>query len=176
VRRICLTELGPAQVTVDLGALPHGVYALELNTDNAGNKGTLRVSESQITLAFDHEDGIEIVRPTTMRVPENTYWGKIGYHEESSSDLVDAFLEKLAAAGAEFNKQTPGHYYHYEIDSAGEIIAETVHSGTRFLKAFIFQYEGNESVLTDLIRIDGKNYEDALSIRVETFRGDVLRP
>jgi hypothetical protein len=132
----------------------------------------LRVSDTEIELILEQYNGIYIIRPTTYRVPQKTYWGNIGYHTSSSINLVDEFLQKLADKGAQFNKQTPGHYFYYEIDQNGEIITNTENSGYYFVKAFIFQYNGNESELNDLIMIDGKNYKADLSINMETFKGE----
>lgn len=169
---ICFTALGPASTVVDLKAVANGEYPIELNNANLKNKGILRVSDNEIQLIFEQQNGIEIVRPTTKRVPQKTYWGTIGYHQSSSATLVTEFLQKLTDKGAEFNKQTPGHYFYYEIDQNGDVITNTENSGYYFVKAFIFQFDGNESELKDVIKIDGKAYKTDLSINVETFKGE----
>ena len=169
---ICFTAPGPASTTVDLQTVQNGDYQIELNNANLKNKGTLRLSETEIELVFGQLNGIEIIRPTTKRVPQKTYWGTIGYHTSSSVTLVNEFLQKLRDKGAGFNKQTPGHYFYYEIDQNGDIITNTENSGYYFVKAFIFQFDGNESELKDHISIEGKTYKADLSINVETFRGE----
>jgi len=169
---ICLTALGPATASVELGAIAEGEYAFELNNADQKNKGTLKITESEIKLIFDHQNGIEIVRASTKRVPEKTYWGTIGYHTSASSTLVDEFLQKLSDEGAMFNKQQPGHYFYYEIDESGEIVANTENSGYYFMKAFIFQYDGDESALKAFITTDAKQYGSQLSIYLTSFRGE----
>lgn len=169
---ICFTALGPATVLVDLNKVSNGEYELELNNANLKNKGTLRVTEEEIALLFSQQNGIEFVRTHTRRVPEKTYWGYIGYHEASSAALAAEFLQKLADQGVEFGKQTPGHYFYYEIDDSGEIIATAENSGYHFIKGFIFQYSGDETALRDLVQIDGKTYRDDLSISVSTYKGE----
>ncbi|MFN7600658.1 MAG: hypothetical protein ACK5R0_04590, partial [Bacteroidota bacterium] len=139
---------------------------------NLKNTGVLRVNDNEIQLVFSQQNGIEIVRPTTRRVPQNTYWGTIGYHQSSSINLVNEFIQKLTDKRAKFNKQTPGHYFYYEIDQNGDIITNTENSGYYFVKAFIFQFDGDESELKDVIKIDGKAYKVDLSINVETFKGE----
>ena len=106
---VCLTAIGPATTLVDLDGLSNGEYAIEVNNANLKNKGTLKVTD--ISLLFDKKNGIDFVRSNTKRVPDNTYWGTIGYHDESSSTLVDEFVQKFSDAGAVFSAQTPGHYF-----------------------------------------------------------------
>jgi hypothetical protein len=171
---ICLTALGPATVSIDLGSISNGEYEIELNHGELRNAGILKITDTEIDLLFDRPHGIEIMRPSTLRVPEKTYWGRIGYHQASSASLVDEFLQKLSDNGAVFNKQTPGHYFYYEIDNGGEIITNTENSGYYFVRAFIFQYDGDESALKDLIQVDGKNYKNDLSIYAETYKGEQI--
>lgn len=169
---ICFTALGPASTVVDLKTVKSGDYPIEFNNANLKNTGILRVNDNEIQLVFGQQNGIEIVRPTTKRVPQNTYWGTIGYHQSSSINLVNEFIQKLTNKGAKFNKQIPGHYFYYEIDQNGDIITNTENSGYYFVKAFIFQFDGDESELKDVIKIDGKAYKVDLSINVETFKGE----
>lgn len=171
---LCLTALGPATTTVDLDVVPNGEYQIELNNAALKNKGFLRVSEAEIKLIFQTENGIEILRPTTRRVPQNTYWGTIGYHVASSGNLADAFLQKLSDNGAAFNKQAPGHYYYYEIDQNGDIVADVENSGYYFMKAFIFSFDGDESDLKALVAEEGGKYKSELTINMQTFRGESL--
>jgi hypothetical protein len=171
---LCLTATGPATTSVDLNTLRNGEFEIELNNAYLKNKGTLKVTDTEIELLFDQENGIEIVRPNTKRVPGKTYWGTIGYHVQSSSVLADEFIQKFVAQGAAFNKQTPGNYFYYDINSAGDIVSNVESSGYYFLKAFIFQYDGDESALKNLIEVDGKNYKKDLSISVQTYKGEQI--
>jgi hypothetical protein len=169
---ICFTALGPASTVVDLRSVKSGEYPIEFNNAKLKNRGMLKVNDNEIQLVFSQQTGIEIVRPITKRVPQNTYWGTIGYHQSSSINLVNEFLQKLTNKGAKFNKQTPGHYFYYEIDENGDIVTDMQNSGYYFVKAFIFQFDGDESELKNFIRIDGKPYKADLSINVETFKGE----
>ncbi len=174
ITTICLTALGPATTLIDFNALSNGEYEIELNNATLKNKGTLKVTNTDISLIFDQENGIDFVRQHTKRVPNKTYWGTIGYHIQSSSDLVDEFIQKFADAGAVFNKQSPGHYFYYEIDNSGDIISNVENSGYYFMRKFIFQYDGDESKLKELVEVDGKNYKETLSMRLETYKGEMF--
>ncbi|WP_158858601.1 hypothetical protein [Lunatibacter salilacus] len=168
----CFTALGPATTSIDLHTLPNGEYEIELNNQSLKNTGTLFVTETDISLQFGSTNGIEFVRETTKRVPENTYWGAIGFHVEASSTLVEEFVQKFKDAGAVFNIQSPGHYFYYEIDDSGEIFAEVENSGYYFLEKFIFQYDGDEEKLKELVQVKGKEYHEALYISIGTYKGE----
>jgi len=171
---VCLTALGPATTTIDLNSVSNGDYEIELNNANLKNKGTLKVTDTDISLQFGSKNGIDFIRTNTKRVPDKTYWGTIGYHIQSSSTLADGFIQKFAAAGAVFSKQPPGHYFYYEIDNSGDIVTNVENSGYYFMKNVIFQYDGDESELKELVQVEGKNYKETLSIRVETYKGEMF--
>jgi hypothetical protein len=171
---LCLTALGPATTLLDFNTLSNGEYEIELNNANLKNKGILSVTDTDVTFIFGQKDGIDFVRENTKRVPTKTYWVTIGYHTESSSTLVDKFIQKFSDAGAVFNKQSPGHYFYYEIDSSGDIIANVENSGYYFMRRFIFQYDGDESKLKELVQVEGKDYKETLSMRLETYKGEMF--
>jgi len=173
-QRVCLTALGPAKATVELGDLPNGEYSIALNNANLKNKGTLRVTDSEIVLQFGRTKGIQFVRSATKRVPPNTYWGMIRYGTASTSQQAELFIQRFADIGAEFHPQEPGHYYHYEIDDSGNLVADPLRYGSS-VKTFIFQYDGDESKLKDLIQSEGASQHGSISIRVETYKGEVFR-
>jgi hypothetical protein len=171
---VCLTALGPARTVVDLNALPNGEYTLELNNAQLKNKGTLKLTDTDISLIFGIRNGIDFERINTKRVPQKTYWGTIGYHVQSSSTKADEFIQKFEDLGAVFNKQSPGHYFYYEIDNFGNMITHVENSGYHFIKGFIFQYDGDESKLKELVQVEGKNHKATLSIKLETYKGEVF--
>ncbi|GCC51926.1 hypothetical protein SanaruYs_21570 [Chryseotalea sanaruensis] len=171
---LCLTAFGPATVVIDLNSVANGEYEIELNNAKLRNKGTLKVTDTDISFQFGKRNGIDFIRTTTMRVPNNTYWGTIGYHVASSSTLVDEFIQKFVDAGANFGEQLPGHYFYYEIDNAGDIVTNAENSGYYFMRNFIFQYDGDETELEQIVEVEGKNFKEALSIRLSTYEGETF--
>lgn len=170
---ICLTAIGPAKGEVDLSNLSNQQYELELNNGNLKNWGVIKISDSEIVLDFKNQKGIEIVTPVLKRVPDKTYWGTIGYARQSSENAVNQFINKLSTIGVEFNKQSPGYYFYYEIDGKGKIIYESEGSGYYHGKGLIFQYKGDESTLKNLIHVDGKEYlADDIYISIWTYKGE----
>jgi hypothetical protein len=171
---LCLTAFGPATALLDFNSVPNGEYAIELNNANLKNRGTLKITDTDITLLFGKKNGIEFVRHNTKRVPNNMYWVTVGYHVQSSSILVDEFIQKFADIGAVFSKQSPGHYFYYEIDNSGNIVANVENSGYYFMRKFIFQYDGDESKLRELVQVDGKNYKETLSMSLQSYKGEMI--
>lgn len=171
---ICLTAIGPASTVIELNSTSNGNYQIELNNGNLKNKGTLEVSDSEIAINIAQQNGIEILRPVTKRVPSKTYWGTIGYHTESTINKVNEFLQKLKDNGAIFNKQNPGHYFYYEIDQNGDIVTNTENSGYYFMKASIFQYNGDEVGFKQQIKELAVPYYDDMSINVQTYKGEQI--
>lgn len=170
---ICADAFGPARAVVDLGPLLNGQYWLELNHGGRKNKGLLIITETDIDLLFAQLDGIQLLRTNLKRVPPQTYWGRIGYHEETSIALVDDFLKRLEDSGASFGKQVPGDYGYYQIDGEGEIKDPENH-GKRFIRSVIFQYDGNATELKELIRSGGGLDISELSVLITSFEGEVI--
>jgi len=169
---MCFTALGPATKLIDLHEVPVGAYEIELINGKHINKGILHVTATAISFQFGSTDGIDFVRTETKRVPEKTYWGTIGYHVPASTSLVDGFIQKFTDVGAVFDKQSPGHYFYYEIDSSGDIIAEVENSGYHFMRKFIFQYDGDESKLKELVQVEGEKQKENLHINLSTYKGE----
>ena len=169
----CLTALGPATASINLGHLRDGVYDFELNNGALKNIGKLIITDTEATLEFITQNGIEIIRETTLRVPEANYWGTIGYHSEESVEKVNEFLAQLKSiVGVEAVKQVPGDYFFYQIDQHGEIVTRTENSGYYFTRAFIFQVKGEEEKAMEEIISIATAYFDEMYINIETYKGE----
>lgn len=170
----CLTALGPATASLDLGNAMTGQRNMELNTPTQRNACNLTITQSEIILDFPQQNGIEIIRKVTKRVPEFIYWGTIGYHTESSLDQVEEFLQKLESEGAVFEKQIPGDYHYYQIDDNGEIVVNRENSGYWFVEGFIFRFQGNEVAFKENVLSLSREYFPDLYINIATFRGETI--
>lgn len=169
---VCATAIGPATTEIDLSTLSNGQYTLELNNAGVKNEGLLKISDTEIVLDFKNQKTIEIIKPTTKRVPAKTYWGTIGYASVSSENAVNQFIEKLKNIDVKLNKQQPGYYYYYQIDNDGAMVFDTKNSGYYYAKGLIFQYSGDESKLKNLIQVDGKLlHKDDVYISFWTYQG-----
>lgn len=168
---ICLTSLGAAFSWIELGTLSDGNYDLQLNGPNWTNRGILKVTSNEFELIFKNLKGIEIPRSVLKRVPENTYWGTIGYHQASTLPKVDSLIAKMAQNGAIFQTQVPGDYRYYEIDTKGNIMDPEL-SGYYFVKSLIFQLKGNDAGIRNLIRTDGIMQKENMSINIYNDKGE----
>ncbi|MGC4233163.1 MAG: hypothetical protein QM594_09300 [Niabella sp.] len=167
----CLTAIGPARTGVNLPS-ENGTYEIGLHNGKFSNTGTLVISDEKVDILFEKTRGIDILRQTTRRVPPNTYWGTIGYHSAGTGNKVNEFLEKASVLGADFRKQTPGHYFFYEIDKNGNIVTHTETSGYHFSKKFIFQFTGDEASFKSQIKQLAKTYFGDMNISIETYKGE----
>ena len=170
---ICATALGPATSSVDLGSIPNGDYYIELNNGNIKNKGLLSVTNREVELVFAQQNGIEIVVPKLMRVPENSYWGIVGYHNQDAAGLVNEFVNELKALGAEFNKQNSGDYWHYQVGEEGEMKLPENH-GYYFAEPVLFQYRESEADLKELIRSFGEQHQGKVYLYFNSYKGEQI--
>lgn len=63
----CANASGPARAEINLGDLQAGEYALTLAVGDFSNNGTLQVTETEISLSFPQQNGIEILTPVIQR-------------------------------------------------------------------------------------------------------------
>lgn len=171
---LCLTALGPATVWIDAGVLSAGEYDIEFNNGSLVNRGKMIITDADIGLRFAEQRGISIVRQVTRRIPEKTYWGVIGYHDQSSATVANTFIRKFKDLGAKFDGQVPGYYSYYEIDEAGNRVFDRSKSGYWFAVPFVFQFYGDEAELKKLIQIEGNAYKNEVSISSENYKGEQL--
>lgn len=170
----CLTALGPASVVVSLPTLENGTYPIGLNNGNLFNNGQLVITNDELKLNVSQPKGISIIRSSTRRVPQNTWWGTIGYHTAATESKVSEFLQKATTLGAQFNKQTPGHYFYYQVDNNGDAMADVANSGYYFMKAFVFQYTGDEVSFAAALKQLAKTYFDDMYIHIQNDKGGYI--
>lgn len=171
---VCLTAFGPALANIELGNPANGVYDIVITTDETINSGKLYVSTDHYILDFDQTGRIGFTNHILNRVPENTIWGTIGYHNSDTKPLAEEFIESLKNLGAETRSYLPGNYGYFSISSKGEIEPPENH-GNYFIDAFILEYTGKSGNLKDIVRNYGLNYNDRLKILLYTTEGDMFR-
>jgi hypothetical protein len=168
----CLTAIGPATTTIDLGPLSEGTYALNLYNGGIKQTGTLVVTADSYEVVFDENATFGFTDKLLNRIPEQTIWGLIGYATAETAPRVNSFLEALVDLGAEKRSYAPGDYRMFWIDEKGEI---TDYPGALwgyyFNRPFVFHYSGDLAGIDQLVR----QYKDEMSIRVATDKGEELR-
>ncbi len=167
---ICPTAIGPARANHSFDLL-NGNYDIELINDNISNSISLMVDSEKYIIKSLLVRNIVLEMDTLYRVPAYTYWGTIGYHQESSERLVNDFIDTLKIMGANFKSFKNGNYGYFTIVD-NEIQAPMNH-GYHFAKAIIFEIdENNEQILKDGILNFAEIYRNDLSISITSFRGE----
>jgi hypothetical protein len=168
----CLTAIGPATSNVDLGVLANGTYELNINS----SKGKLVVSDESYSITFSGKEKFEIVNPQLMRIPSNTIWGTIGYHDKATAVIVQAIVESLQGLGAVRQQYKQGFYGEFDIDSSGQIVQPGEDSGYYFAHSFIFHYSGDMVALEKVVKYYGSAYgETFLYLDIHTDKGITYR-
>jgi hypothetical protein len=170
----CLTALGPATTIIDIGSLNEGHYALEVSVGHDRSLGQLTVTEEYYQLDFVERSRLQPQVHRLNRVPENTIWGRVGYHDEATANLVQSFLDSLHAAGASHGQFAPGNYGHFTIDGEGEIVPPTNH-GYYFIRPFVMLWEGDTQAIKELVASFGSQYDHKMKILLQTSRGEAFR-
>ena len=78
---------------------------------------------------------IKINGPILKRIPNNIIWGTVGYHNSTSIDKVNDFINSIKAVGALDVNLANGNYNYFEIENNN--IKEPTNKGYHYTKTFI---------------------------------------
>lgn len=171
---ICATALGPATTTINFGNLKQGVYKLDIDVADSRNSGNLIITADQYILDIANKKQLVLKGPVLNRVPANTIWGTIGYHQTSTEPLVNEFISSLQELGASVKTFLPGDYGYFSIDESGAIETPQDH-GYYFIRPFIFEYGGAPENMQNIVRTYGLNHGSDMSIVLFNSRGNIFR-
>jgi hypothetical protein len=171
---LCFTSIGPATAMIDMGKLEPGNYDLEIKVKNRRSSGKLVVTSNYYEIQMDKTRKLEIANYTLNRIPDNSIWGKVGYHYTSTEALVESFIDSLMILGATSNEYSTGDYGYFQIATNGQISFPGL-SGYHFQKPFIFHFSQNSTLLKNLVRNYGQTFGDSVSISLFNTRGEVYR-
>lgn len=170
----CLTSLGPARTTIDIGTLSNGTYDLDIKVENEKSAGQLIVTSEYYKINLDPQKQLQITYPTLNRIPTNTVWGTVGYHSSNSANLVQTFIDSLQLLGTTIQTYQSGEYGYFQINPSGQILPPQNH-GYYFIRPYIFNYSGSTSALKKLVKNYGTNYGNSLNIILYTTKGETFR-
>lgn len=165
---ICLTAIGPASAALAIPDMQDMTYNIVFKIGTNISYGRLTCSQDQFSLGMDDPRQVKISEPVLKRVPDNLIWGTVGYHEESTLDRVNEFLNSLKEAGAYVVSLDNGNYNYFEIEN--NRIKEPVNSGYWFTRSFVYGFTGDKEPVRSVVKDYGKNYGDLMSI---TLSGDL---
>lgn len=170
---ICLTAIGPASATINLGSLSDKTYNLDLNIQNAAFSGQLTLTAANYKVTLPATNRVQFINPDLYRVPDNTIYGTVHYHTASTGSLADKFLDSLQYFGAVSTSYLPGDYGRFQIESNGQI-KQTQDAGYNFTRYFIFNYTNSSAPLKALVKRFGQAYPGLLLITLNTTKGETF--
>ena len=166
-------DIGPARCMTDFGKLENGTYNFEINIAGKKNIGTLTVTSKNYKLSFANSNQLEIIDTVLNRVPDNTIWGLVGYHKESTITIVNDFLKSLEEAGTVKHNFDAGNYNYFQIDNNGNMLTPEYH-GYWFAIPFAYHFPNNNlSAIEEVVKYYALNYGNShLHIALYTTTGE----
>ncbi|MDR2969608.1 MAG: hypothetical protein LBV32_08400 [Tannerellaceae bacterium] len=169
-------DIGPARAYIDLGALAEGTYTLNLYNGDVKQTATLIVTAESYSIEMADNDTFGFKHKQLNRIPDNTIWGYVAYHQASTSTLVESFLNDLTGAGAVKKAYRPGYYLHFEIDESGDIVQPVPGTtGHYFDRLFVYDYQGDLANIDRLVEQYALGHESEMSIMLYTESGEEFR-
>lgn len=171
--QICLTALGPAGCSINLGSLADGQYSLELEVNGKTEIAQLVISEN--TYQVNHQPGLnfKFENPQLNRIPQFLIWGSVGYINDSLTSVVNTFIDSLQILGAQQAQLLPGDYWYFKVDAQGNLIAPEYH-GYPFIKMFAYSFNGSLNELKEFIYSYCGRYYNKLYISLSDWKGEVI--
>jgi hypothetical protein len=175
---ICLTATGPACTAFIVSAIQDKQYDIEFKVGNNISYGRLICTSSEFSLQMNNLVQVKINGPVLKRVPDNLIWGTIGYHDSSTINYINDFIESLKKVGATDVSLENGNYNYFEIEN--NRIKEPANSGYWFIQSFVFRFAGDKNPVSSIVKDFSKKYGDLMSIAVygdlgEEYLGWILK-
>lgn len=170
---ICLTALGPATCTLPLPPLSPDSYDLRFAVNNIWHTFSLEVTDSVYRVTGSDTDAVVFLQPEIRRIPRATIWGYVGYSSGSMEGTARSFLDSAQVIGCTHAALSPGNYYYFEMDDAGEPVLKGKY-GYYFMHPFVFNYAGKSDQVKELVARYARTYGDSLSIAVFTAKGETF--
>ncbi len=159
----CITGSAPATASISTGDLATIDYRFKIDLrGEVESDGILNVLGDRYIVSFVEASGFEFPEKTLLRIPRNTIWGYVN-HSESNEEMAVDFISDL---GTNASATTLEEGYYGWFKGAGAEVTEMDNLPTeRFNSLFVFEYEGTDDVLENLIadfRSENEDMEVAL--------------
>lgn len=166
----------PARSIVPIGALESGNYDIEINLKNNDivNAGKFFVFNDRYQLNLNTEYGLVLPNEPLFRVPNQSYWGYIGFKEliNNSEDIKNEFLQSIEPIVIHGNNLA-GDYGYFKVTEEETIeIASEISYEER--SNFFFKLNGSEEELTNAIEALRTTYGEIIDIKIFTSTGETL--
>ncbi len=168
---VCFTALGPA-TSEKIFPYENGTFEVEFVNEGVSNKGELIVDDEKYFMKLFSPVNVFVDKETLYKIPENSYWGIIGYHEESSAGLAQKFRNELKAENAVFKQYKDGNYGYFEVVN-GKMQLPKLH-GYWFAEPVIFQFDGGVEQLKEIMANFASEHGEEINISLNSSRGDEI--
>lgn len=169
---VCLDAIGPASAFVELGYLPEKEYNLTVQLgESIVKSGTLAVSKNAYQVEMHDFDGVELLNPELLRIPEQTVWGLLKYERsEENKELNKFFDQVMDQAGASTKKFAEGDYGYFKVGADGKISQPISNKETVVEQPFLFDFSGDTDDLEMVLKQINNKYEE-VQIRMYNAKG-----
>lgn len=171
----CESGVGPARSQAVVGPFEVGIHDIEINLQNSDiiNKGRLFTYNDRYEIDMETDHGIVLSNEPLFRVPQETYWGYLGYEDATvASTINDEFYNALETIATQEDYHE-GDYGYFKIndDQTLEINAD---KGFELQSNFIFKLNASETTLREIIQDIRSNYGSDVELRVYSSVGTTL--
>ena len=175
---ICLTSIGPATASLELGLIEAGSVDFFVSSRVGSVTGRLdvtgdayRVVARPGAVAFDDYE--------LRRIPDGTVWGFFGYARPELEPAVRSILGQMRLAGAE-DRLLPEGRYSVLLREYGDTFQArangTIDYGSNLgyyhTLPFALSFHGDIGALREIVARTGRDYGDQLHLRVFTWQGE----
>ncbi|MBK7869610.1 MAG: hypothetical protein IPJ74_02475 [Saprospiraceae bacterium] len=168
----CAPGEASVKADVDAGSLPFDTYDFDIDFKGlVVNDGYLSVNNESYVLNMESEHGIVLVRDELLRVRDNTIWGYITYNNSSDENLANNFINDLQSISKTLSSQRAGYYGHFTISPLDGRVFVHQQPTTSFIKTFLYQYDGTDNILKDLVATYRQNHGNKITIKLLNFKG-----
>jgi hypothetical protein len=168
----CITGAGPATAQLNLGIYQNGTYQMNIKVANAENTGTLQVTPSQYIVLMNNPQMLTMLTDTLNRIPDDLTWGYVAYNDAVNEGLALSVLDSLQQIGATNIELTSGEYGYFALDEGGNITLID-QSEAKYNLGFIYEFEGEDQALKDVIRDFYINHSSDIFILIRTSKGNL---
>lgn len=168
----CIAATNPVNTSINIGTFPNDNYSIQVNLqEEIINKGQLTVQADQYELVMESQHGIMMENQQLLRVPEQTYWGYIGFNNNAQATAQD-YIRDLTDL-SQSRSFVAGDYGHFKLTNNQELELG-VSSDLSQSMNFILALNEAESELQALVDNYRNTYGANIDIYLFSYKGEEL--
>jgi hypothetical protein len=169
---ICLTALGPATASIDLGILSTAIYSLRLKVNGVTANVTLSATDTSCEISNGSGQWTDFSKTFFLKVPAGAIWGNVQYGDPNlTSTVYSRFVDSLKALGAQTHIYPEGDYNYFEIDATGQVVPPA-YPHPNFVPTFIFAYNLDMLKVRALVKSFAVAYKSSMVFNLYGSNGE----